>query len=180
MKINAERALVVHPEYKSRLSTKTSNLGSFEEAVALSTSLGLNVVYKQKIKISTIRAGSFFGSGAIKNISDIINKLNLTLIIINGKISPIQQRNLEKVWNTKIIDRTHLILEIFADRAATREGKLQVELASLSYQRTRVVRSWTHLERQRGALGFVGGPGETQIESDRRAIDKAIIRTGNV
>jgi len=176
VKINAERALVVHPEYKSRLSTKTSNLGSFEESVALSTSLGLNVVYKQKIKISTIRAGSFFGSGAIKNISDIINKLNLTLIIINGKISPIQQRNLEKVWNTKIIDRTHLILEIFADRAATREGKLQVELASLSYQRTRLVRSWTHLERQRGALGFVGGPGETQIESDRRAIDKAIIR----
>ena len=98
------------------------------------------------------------------------------MIVINGYISPIQQRNLEKIWNVKLIDRTHLILEIFADRAVTREGKLQVELASLSYQRTRLVRSWTHLERQRGALGFIGGPGETQIESDRRAIDKAIIR----
>ena len=95
---------------------------------------------------------------------------------MNSDISPIQQRNLEKVWQVKLIDRTHLILEIFADRAATREGRLQVDLATLSYQRTRLVRSWTHLERQRGGLGFIGGPGETQIESDRRAIDNAIVK----
>lgn len=176
MKINADRALVIHPEYKSRVSTKKLNLGSFEESLALSKSLGLKVISKQKIKINSIRAGYFFGSGTIKKISCIIKKLEITLIVINREISPIQQRNLEKIWNTKLIDRTHLILEIFADRAATREGKLQVELASLSYQRTRLVRSWTHLERQRGSLGFIGGPGETQIESDRRAIDKAIIR----
>lgn len=173
MKIDADRALLVHPEFKS---SKSSNVISFEEAIALSKSLGLSIITKERVKISSPKAGYLFGSGAITKISDKINNLKIKLIVINGYISPIQQRNLEKIWNVKLIDRTHLILEIFADRAVTREGKLQVELASLSYQRTRLVRSWTHLERQRGALGFIGGPGETQIESDRRAIDKAIIR----
>ena len=173
MKIDADRALLVHPEFKS---SKSSNVISFEEAIALSKSLGLSIITKEIVKISSPKAGYLFGSGAIKKILDKINNLKIKLIVINGYISPIQQRNLEKIWNVKLIDRTHLILEIFADRAVTREGKLQVELASLSYQRTRLVRSWTHLERQRGALGFIGGPGETQIESDRRAIDKAIIR----
>ena len=173
MKIDADRALLVHPEFKS---SKSSNVISFEEAIALSKSLGLSIITKERVKISSPKAGYLFGSGAIKKILDKINNLKIKLIVINGYISPIQQRNLEKIWNVKLIDRTHLILEIFADRAVTREGKLQVELASLSYQRTRLVRSWTHLERQRGALGFIGGPGETQIESDRRAIDKAIIR----
>ena len=173
MKIDADRALLVHPEFKS---SKSSDVISFEEAIALSKSLGLSIITKEIVKISSPKAGYLFGSGAIKKILDKINNLKIKLIVINGYISPIQQRNLEKIWNVKLIDRTHLILEIFADRAVTREGKLQVELASLSYQRTRLVRSWTHLERQRGALGFIGGPGETQIESDRRAIDKAIIR----
>ena len=173
MKIDADRALLVHPEFKS---SKSSDVISFEEAIALSKSLGLSIITKERVKISSPKAGYLFGSGAIKKILDKINNLKIKLIVINGYISPIQQRNLEKIWNVKLIDRTHLILEIFADRAVTREGKLQVELASLSYQRTRLVRSWTHLERQRGALGFIGGPGETQIESDRRAIDKAIIR----
>ncbi len=122
------------------------------------------------------RAGYLFGKGSTLNILNEIKEHKIDLIIVNGDISPIQQRNLEKVWQVKLIDRTHLILEIFADRAATREGKLQVDLATLSYQRTRLVRSWTHLERQRGGLGFVGGPGETQIESDRRAIDNAIVK----
>jgi GTPase len=98
------------------------------------------------------------------------------LVLVDGPVTPVQQRNLEKAWGVKLLDRTGLILEIFADRARTREGVLQVELAALSYQRTRLVRAWTHLERQRGGLGFVGGPGETQIEADRRAIDEAITR----
>ena len=173
MKIGADRALLVHPEFKS---SKSSNVSSFEEAFALSESLGLRIFAKERIKISSPNAGYLFGSGALRAILDKVKTLKIRLIIINGTISPIQQRNLEKIWNVKLIDRTHLILEIFAARAVTREGKLQVELASLSYQRTRLVRSWTHLERQRGALGFIGGPGETQIESDRRALDKAIIR----
>ena len=98
------------------------------------------------------------------------------MVIINTQISPVQQRNLEKKWQVKILDRTALILEIFSDRAATKEGVLQVEMAALSYQRSRLVRSWTHLERQRGGLGFVGGPGETQIEADKRAIDHHLVR----
>ena len=96
--------------------------------------------------------------------------------MIDGPVTPVQQRNLEKAWKVKLLDRTSLILEIFSDRAATREGVLQVEMAALSYQRTRLVRAWTHLERQRGGLGFVGGPGETQIEADRRAIDTQLVR----
>jgi len=173
VKVNADRALILHPEFKS---SKSSDASSFEEAIALSNSLGLCVIAKERINIRSPKAGYLFGSGAIKTILDKVNNLKIKLIIVNFSISPIQQRNLEKIWNVKLIDRTHLILEIFADRAITREGKLQVELASLYYQRTRLVRSWTHLERQRGALGFIGGPGETQIESDRRAIDKAIVR----
>ena len=173
MKADADRAFIVNPEFKS---SKSSDAISFEEAIALSNSLGLSVIAKERVNIRSPKAGYLFGSGAIKTILDKVNNLKINLIIVNGSISPIQQRNLEKIWNVKLIDRTHLILEIFADRAITREGKLQVELASLYYQRTRLVRSWTHLERQRGALGFVGGPGETQIESDRREIDKAIVR----
>src|SRR5699024_9185357 len=98
------------------------------------------------------------------------------LVLVDGPLTPIQQRNLEKLWNTKVLDRTGLILEIFADRARTREGVLQVELAALAYQRTRLVRAWTHLSRQRGGHGFMGGPGETQLEADRRAIDDRIVR----
>src|SRR5690606_431466 len=98
------------------------------------------------------------------------------LVLVDGPVSPVQQRNLEQAWDAKLLDRTGLILEIFADRARTREGVLQVELAALSYQRTRLVRAWTPLERQRGGLGFVGGPGETQIEADRRAIDEQMVR----
>jgi len=173
VKADADRAFIVNPEFKS---SKSSDAISFEEAIALSNSLGLSVIAKERVNIRSPKAGYLFGSGAIKTILDKVNNLKINLIIVNGSISPIQQRNLEKIWNVKLIDRTHLILEIFADRAITREGKLQVELASLYYQRTRLVRSWTHLERQRGALGFVGGPGETQIESDRREIDKAIVR----
>lgn len=112
-----------------------------------------------------------FGKGKIAELKERINAENAELVLVDGHVTPVQQRNLEKVWGVKLLDRTGLILEIFSDRARTAEGVLQVEMAALSYQRTRLVRAWTHLERQRGGLGFVGGPGETQIESDRRAID---------
>jgi GTP-binding protein HflX len=117
-----------------------------------------------------------FGSGKIADLKTRFAEAEVGLVLVDGPVSPVQQRNLEKEWGVKLLDRTGLILEIFADRARTREGVLQVELAALSYQRTRLVRAWTHLERQRGGFGFVGGPGETQIEADRRAIDDEVIK----
>ena len=117
-----------------------------------------------------------FGSGKVEELGTLIAESEIELVLIDGPVTPVQQRNLERAWKVKLLDRTGLILEIFADRARTREGVLQVELAALSYQRTRLVRAWTHLERQRGGLGFVGGPGETQIEADRRAIDTQMVR----
>ena len=126
--------------------------------------------------VGKINPGALFGSGKIDEIHKKILSKDIKLILIDGVLTPVQQRNLEKAWSLKVLDKTALIIEIFSDRAKTREGVLQVELAALTYQRTRLVRAWTHLERQRGGLGFVGGPGETQIESDRRAIDSAIIK----
>lgn len=120
--------------------------------------------------------GYLFGSGKIEELGTRLKASDVELVLIDGPVTPVQQRNLEKAWKVKILDRTGLILEIFSDRARTREGVLQVEMAALSYQRTRLVRAWTHLERQRGGLGFVGGPGETQIEADRRAIDEQLVR----
>ena len=175
MSSSTTRTLIIHPDLKKMRNVFSVISGSINESVSLSESLKLVVIATKIIKISIPRAGYLFGKGSTLNILNEIKEQKIDLVIVNGDISPIQQRNLEKVWNVKLIDRTHLILEIFADRAATREGKLQVDLATLSYQRTRLVRSWTHLERQRGGLGFVGGPGETQIESDRRAIDNAIV-----
>ena len=128
------------------------------------------------LKINKIHAGTYFGSGKIIEFKSIIDSLKIKLVLIDTKLSPMQQRNLEKELKVKILDRTGLILEIFGDRAQTREGVLQVDLAHLEYQRTRLVRSWTHLERQRGGIGFMGGPGETQIESDRRGIAEKIQR----
>ena len=176
MSLSTTRTLIIHPDIKKLRNNSAVISGSINESVSLSMSLKLVVIATKIIKISTPRAGYLFGKGSTLNILNEIKEHKIDLIIVNGDISPIQQRNLEKVWQVKLIDRTHLILEIFADRAATREGTLQVDLATLSYQRTRLVRSWTHLERQRGGLGFIGGPGETQIESDRRAIDNAIVK----
>ncbi|MFL2789737.1 MAG: GTPase HflX [Paracoccaceae bacterium] len=126
--------------------------------------------------VGKINPGTLFGSGKIDEIRKKILLIDIKLILIDGALTPVQQRNLEKAWSLKVLDKTALIIEIFSDRAKSREGVLQVELAALTYQRTRLVRAWTHLERQRGGLGFVGGPGETQIESDRRAIDSAIVK----
>ena len=126
--------------------------------------------------LARTRAGTLFGKGKVEEIAARIAEAEVGLVIIDGPLTPVQQRNLEKAWKAKVLDRTGLILEIFGDRARTREGVLQVELAHLSYQKSRLVRSWTHLERQRGGFGFLGGPGETQIEADRRALDERIQR----
>lgn len=146
------------------------------EAVALAQALpNLEVIGSDVVPLRIVNAGHLFGSGKINELREILHDNEIELVLVDGPVSPVQQRNLEKAWNVKLLDRTGLILEIFSDRAATREGVLQVEMAALNYQRTRLVRAWTHLERQRGGLGFVGGPGETQIEADRRAIDEQLV-----
>ena len=147
------------------------------EAVSLARALPeLEVIGSEIVPLKSVRAGMLFGSGKIAELKQKLSDESVELVLVDGPVSPVQQRNLEKAWGVKLLDRTGLILEIFSDRAATREGVLQVEMAALSYQRTRLVRAWTHLERQRGGLGFVGGPGETQIEADRRAIDEQLTR----
>ncbi len=146
------------------------------EAEGLARSIKLDIAFSESVNIKDIRAGSYFGEGYIDKLRTQIEEQGIELIIVDASLSPLQQRNLEKKLNTKVIDRRALILEIFGERAQTKEGKLQVELAHLSYQRSRLVRSWTHLERQRGGAGFLGGPGERQIELDRRIIDEKIIR----
>jgi GTP-binding protein HflX len=147
------------------------------EAVSLAAALpNLEVLGAEVVRLPKLHPGMLFGSGKVEELAERLKALKVDLVLVDGPVSPVQQRNLEKEWGVKLLDRTGLILEIFADRARTREGVLQVELAALSYQRTRLVRAWTHLERQRGGFGFVGGPGETQIEADRRAIDDQVIR----
>ncbi|MDK2773921.1 MAG: GTPase HflX [Tabrizicola sp.] len=147
------------------------------EAAALAAALPeLDVRGSEVVRLSRVHPGTLLGSGKVQELKARFKADDIGLVLVDGSVSPVQQRNLEKEWGVKLLDRTSLILEIFADRARTREGVLQVELAALSYQRTRLVRAWTHLERQRGGFGFVGGPGETQIESDRRAIDDQVIR----
>lgn len=169
------RAWVLHPDLKSDAERRASG-PALEEAVALAAALpGLEVVGAQVVPLPRAHPGLLFGTGKIEELKQLIAANDIELVLIDGPVSPVQQRNLEKKWGVKLLDRTSLILEIFSDRAATREGVLQVEMAALSYQRTRLVRAWTHLERQRGGLGFVGGPGETQIEADRRAIDTQLI-----
>ena len=141
-----------------------------EEAVGLAAAINLNVVARDVVRIRKASAATLFGKGQIERIKALIAGDGIEIVVVDGALSPIQQRNLEKAFDAKVIDRTGLILEIFGERATTREGSLQVELAHLDYQASRLVRSWTHLERQRGGVGFLGGPGESQIESDRRQI----------
>ncbi|MBR3369888.1 MAG: GTPase HflX [Rhodobacteraceae bacterium] len=170
------RAYVLHPEIRS-IDRGRLPEHALAEAEALAHALpGLNVVGAQVVRLPRAHPGLLFGTGKVDELGVIMADLDVDLVLIDGPVSPVQQRNLERAWKVKLLDRTGLILEIFADRARTREGVLQVELAALSYQRTRLVRAWTHLERQRGGLGFVGGPGETQIEADRRAIDEQMVR----
>jgi GTP-binding protein HflX len=168
---NHTLAWVLHPAIKSEIGRKPTE-PALKEAVALAEAMPkLDVHGATVVPLSRPQAGMLFGKGKIDELRIIFADNKIELVLIDGPVTPVQQRNLEKIWSVKILDRTGLILEIFSDRAATREGSLQVEMAALTYQRTRLVRAWTHLERQRGGLGFVGGPGETQIEADRRAID---------
>ncbi len=170
------RAWVLHPDIRTDPERRIPE-HALEEAVSLARALPeLEVIGSEIVPLKTVRAGMLFGSGKIDGLKAVFEAQDIELVLVDGPVSPVQQRNLEKAWGVKLLDRTGLILEIFSDRAATREGVLQVEMAALSYQRTRLVRAWTHLERQRGGLGFVGGPGETQIEADRRAIDEQLVR----
>jgi GTPase len=150
-----------------------------EEAVGLAHAIDLSIAQALIAPISQIRPATYLGKGKVEEIVGLIAGHEIELVVMDCALSPIQQRNLEKAWNTKVLDRTGLILEIFGRRAKTKEGALQVELAHLNYQRSRLVRSWTHLERQRGGFGFMGGPGETQIEADRRLIGDRISRLEN-
>jgi len=163
--------------------TDTRALRDFEarldEAKGLAAAIDLTVADALIAPIGQIRPATFLGKGKVEEIIGLIAGHDIELVVVDGALSPIQQRNLEKAWNTKVVDRTGLILEIFGRRAKTKEGALQVELAHLNYQRSRLVRSWTHLERQRGGFGFMGGPGETQIEADRRQIGERILRLEN-
>jgi GTPase len=182
------RALVLVPELKrhARPRRETSDATTrqaaplhsakdrLSEATGLAEAIDLAVIDKQLVPVSTPRPATLFGSGKVDELRSLIDEQKIALVIVDHPVSAIQQRNLERAWNAKVLDRTGLILEIFGRRARTREGRLQVELAHLSYQKSRLVRTWTHLERQRGGYGFLGGPGEAQIELDRRMIDERI------
>ncbi|MEL7444840.1 MAG: GTPase HflX [Pseudomonadota bacterium] len=163
------RALVLCPDIRS-LSYDLDAAERLKEAQGLALAIGVVIAHSETMPIRQMQPNTLFGSGQVQNIATLCELHEAELIIVDGALSPIQQRNLEEKLKRKVIDRTGLILEIFGERAATAEGRLQVELAHLDYQQSRLVRSWTHLERQRGGFGFLGGPGETQIEADRRMI----------
>lgn len=173
--MGASRTLVVHP---ARTGADQGRLpeGRLAEAVGLAQAIDLDIVAAEIVPLSRPRPATLLGSGTVDRLAELVKEREITLVVIDSHLSPGQQRNLEKILNAKVIDRTGLILEIFGARARTREGTLQVELASLTYQKSRLVRSWTHLERQRGGFGFLGGPGETQIEADRRMIGERIVK----
>ena len=167
---------MLHVARKSGADASRSEQSRLEEAVALTAAIGLEVA--QGIIATLVRPvpATLIGAGKVDEIKTLCQGLEPEVVIVNASLSPVQQRNLERAWGAKVLDRTALILEIFGERAKTREGRLQVELAHLTYQRSRLVRSWTHLERQRGGFGFLGGPGETQIETDRRLIGERIAK----
>ena len=179
------RALVIEPWIK-RPTARTGGVRAagdtrtpearLEEAMGLARAIDLDVVQGGIVMLHAIRPPTYVGKGKVDEIAGLTKSLEASVVIMDCAISPVQQRNLEKAWGAKVIDRTGLILEIFGRRARTREGALQVEHAHLTYQKGRLVRSWTHLERQRGGFGFLGGPGETQIETDRRLIQERITR----
>lgn len=146
------------------------------EAVGLARAIDIDVRLAETAPLRRITPATLIGKGVVERLKEAVEELGIGLVIVDDRLTPVQQRNLEKAWQTKVIDRTGLILEIFGARARTHEGRLQVELAALDYQRGRLVRSWTHLERQRGGFGFLGGPGESQIEIDRRLIGERIVR----
>lgn len=165
----------MHPFLKRSDEPRTLD-ARLEEATGLARAIDLEVVAALPAPLSELRPATLIGKGKVEELKGLCEAEKPEVVICDGQLTPVQQRNLEKAWNTKVLDRTGLILEIFGERARTAEGRLQVELAHLSYQKGRLVRSWTHLERQRGGFGFLGGPGETQIEADRRAIGDRIAK----
>jgi GTP-binding protein HflX len=172
------RALVIGPYLTARAGSARVRdpAARLAEAVGLAQAIDLDVVGQSAISLNDVRPASYLGKGKVEEIAEIVKAKDAALVSMDCQLSPVQQRNLEKAWDAKVIDRTGLILEIFGERARTKEGALQVELAHLAYQKSRLVRSWTHLERQRGGFGFLGGPGETQIETDRRLIEERMRR----
>ena len=170
------RALVVHPDLRTGQALSRTPEARLEEAAGLAEAIDLDVVEAEVCRVQRPNAGTLLGSGNVERYRLMVQVEEIGIAIVDADLSPVQQRNLERAWNCKVVDRTGLILEIFGARARTKEGQLQVELAALTYQRSRLVRSWTHLERQRGGYGFMGGPGERQIEMDRRIIDDRITR----
>ncbi len=178
------RAVVIIPVLKQGRNPKDASAttpprsmeAKLEEAKGLALAIDLHISEGLIVPVNQPRPATLFGTGKIEEIGHLLEETNSGLVIIDHPLTPVQQRNLEKQWNSKVIDRTGLILEIFGRRASTKEGTLQVDLAHLNYQKGRLVRSWTHLERQRGGAGFMGGPGETQIEADRRLLQERIVR----
>lgn len=175
------RCLIIHPQISGRGTESRSAQSHLGEATGLARAIDLRVAHAESVNVNKPRPATFLGQGTVDRIGETAEQLRdqepgALIIVMDCALTPVQQRNLEQAWDSKVIDRTGLILEIFGARARTREGRLQVELAALTYQRSRLVRSWTHLERQRGGSGFTGGPGERQIELDRRMIDQRIDR----
>jgi GTP-binding protein HflX len=162
-------AVVLHPDREGRASARHPE-ARLEEAIGLALALDLEVREALVAPLRKLTPATLFGGGKVEEIAARVRAAEASVVVVDDSLTPVQQRNLEKAWEAKVIDRTGLILEIFARRARTREGRLQVELARLTYERSRLVRTWTHLERQRGGFGVMGGPGETQIETDRRLI----------
>lgn len=173
---NSLLAAVLCPVLKGDITEKRFPEHRLEEAVRLAQAIDLTVVFQQCYNLSRYRPSHLLGEGVVEELHALVEEQKITVVIVDATVSPVQQRNLERALGCKVIDRTGLILEIFGKRAQTFEGKLQVELAALSYQKSRLVRSWTHLERQRGGFGFLGGPGESQIELDRRIIGDRITK----
>jgi len=166
-------ALVIHPDREGRGSSRGAE-ARLDEACGLALALDLEVREAMVVTLRKLTPATLFGKGKVEEIGWLVDDRGADVVVVDDALTPVQQRNLEKAWKTKVVDRTGLILEIFARRARTREGRLQVELARLSYERSRLVRTWTHLERQRGGFGVMGGPGETQIETDRRLLAEKI------
>ena len=175
------RTFVLHPALKDRRAGSRRILdgepgAALDEAVSLAAALNLDIRASNWVAVNGLTPATYIGPGKVAELGALIAAEEIVLVMVNCALSPVQQRNLERAWKCKVVDRTGLILEIFGARAQTREGVLQVELAHLTYQKSRLVRSWTHLERQRGSGGFMGGPGETQIEADRRMLDERIAK----
>ena len=168
-------AYVLYPDLKEKNELRSAD-ARLDEAVGLARAIDLTIIGAEVVPVREIKPSTYIGRGVMDRLAPMFKEKEIDVVIMDCALTPVQQRNLEKAWQTKVIDRTALILEIFGERARTKEGVLQVELAHLTYQRSRLVRSWTHLERQRGGAGFLGGPGETQIEIDRRIIDDKIVR----